>query len=308
MAATTLEIRDGNPWWLSTDIWVVPGDDPTGPPGSPVGGQTAYVWATVTNQGPTDVADARVDFVWADPSLQVARSTAHPIGSGYVTVAAGQSMDVLCLTPWLPVVVNDGHECLVAVVVSSADPLPSPLPDAYDPPTYHQVAQRNLTVLEAGGQMRVLTLTLVAPARVAKSAHVRIEERQSLDRDLAEHLGLSHLKPARPGTVRATLAVGPALCPDPSSEAKGHHELDVRVAAGTRVPLRLAIDGRRLQRGQYEAVHVVEHDGDRETGGIMFVVTHARDTGAHRDDEGQRDGDRQHHGDKHRAGEGEEQS
>ena len=278
MAATTLEIRDGNPWWLSTDIWVVPGNDPTGPPGSPVGGQAAYVWATVTNLGPGDVTDARVDFVWADPSLQVARSTAHPIGSGYVTVASGQSMDVLCLTPWLPVVVNDGHECLVAVVVSSDDPLPSPLPDAYDPPTYHQVAQRNLTVLQAGGQMRVLTLTLVAPARVAKSAHVRIEEHQSLDRDLAEHLGLSHLKPARAGTVRATLAIGPALCPDPAAETKGRRELDVRVAAGTRVPLRLAVDGRRLERGQYEAVHVVEHDGDRETGGIMFVVTHASDT------------------------------
>ncbi|MFC8504108.1 hypothetical protein ACFUC1_17245 [Pedococcus sp. NPDC057267] len=286
MAATTLEIRDGNPWWLSTDIWVVPGDDPTGPPGSPVGGQTADVWATVTNQGPADVTDARVDFVWADPSLQVARSTAHPIGSGYVTVAAGQSMDVLCLTPWLPVVVNDGHECLVAVVVSSADPLPSPLPDAYDPPTYHQVAQRNLTVLASGGQMRVLTLTLVAGARVAKSAHVRIEERQSLDRDMVEHLGLSHLEPARAGTVRATLAVGPALCPDPAAEAKGHRELDVRVPAGTRTPLRLAIDSRRLQRGQYEAVHVVEYDGDRETGGIMFVVTHARDTSPSRTGEG----------------------
>jgi hypothetical protein len=277
MAATTLEIRDGNPWWLSTDIWVVPGDDPTGPPGSPVGGETAYVWATVTNQGPADVTNARVDFAWADPSLQVARSTAHPIGSGNVNVAAGQSMDVLCLTPWLPVVVNDGHECLVAVVVSSADPLPSPVPDAYDPPNFHQVAQRNLTVLEAGGQMMVLTLTLVAPVRGGKSAHVRIDQPQTLPRATLEHLGLSHLKPAKAGTVAATLALGPAHCPDPRGDGKADRELDVQVASGRRVPLRLTIDGRRLERGQYETVHVVEDDGDRERGGIMFVVTHARD-------------------------------
>jgi hypothetical protein len=39
----------------------------------------------------------------------------------------------------------------------------------------------------------------------------------------------------------------------------------------------LTIDGRRLEPGQYETVHVVEHDGDRERGGIMFVVTHAKD-------------------------------
>ena len=30
-----LEIRDGNPdWWLSPDIWVVPGADPAAPPGA----------------------------------------------------------------------------------------------------------------------------------------------------------------------------------------------------------------------------------------------------------------------------------
>jgi hypothetical protein len=282
MAATTLEIRDGNPWWLSTDIWVVPGEDPTGPPGSPVGGEAAYVWARVTNQGPADVTNARVDFTWADPSLQVARSTAHPIGSGNVNVEAGQSMDVLCLTPWLPVVVNDGHECLVAVVVSSADPLPSPVPDAYDPPSFHQVAQRNLTVLQAGGQMMVLSLTLVAPVRGGKSAQVRIDQPQALDRAMVEHLGLSHLKPAKAGTVVSSLALGPAHCPDPSSDGKARRKLDVQVASGARVPLRLTIDGRRLERGQYEAVHVVENDGHRETGGIMFVVTHARDGDAER--------------------------
>ena len=40
--AVALEIRDGNPWWyLSTDLWVVPGDDPDGTPGPPVAGSPA---------------------------------------------------------------------------------------------------------------------------------------------------------------------------------------------------------------------------------------------------------------------------
>src|SRR5690242_16805294 len=39
-----LLIEDGTPnWWLSPDIWAVPGNDPNGTPGTPAGGDTAYV-------------------------------------------------------------------------------------------------------------------------------------------------------------------------------------------------------------------------------------------------------------------------
>lgn len=53
---------------------------------------------------------------------------------GYVDVAAGDSSEVLCISPWVPVVVNGGHECVVAQAISPADPLPTPLPDPIDPP------------------------------------------------------------------------------------------------------------------------------------------------------------------------------
>lgn len=38
-------------WWVSSNIWVVPGADPNGPPGSPVAGLPAYLWARVSNTG-----------------------------------------------------------------------------------------------------------------------------------------------------------------------------------------------------------------------------------------------------------------
>ncbi len=71
-----LLIRDGSPdWYLSPDIWVVPGNDPNGPPGSPIAGQTAYLWAHVVNTGNSDASGVRLDFFWVNPALQVLRSS-----------------------------------------------------------------------------------------------------------------------------------------------------------------------------------------------------------------------------------------
>ena len=46
-----LEIPDGNPWWVSPNLWTVPGNDPNGPAGLPIAGQPAYLYAKVTNNG-----------------------------------------------------------------------------------------------------------------------------------------------------------------------------------------------------------------------------------------------------------------
>lgn len=122
-----LLINDGSPeWWLSPDIWVVPGSNPNGARGAPNAGQPAYLWARVSNVGDTSVNGARVDFYWANPSAQVVVGVATQIGSAFVDLArqgdAGDTQDVLCLTPWIPSIVNDGHECLLAVVPSLDSP------------------------------------------------------------------------------------------------------------------------------------------------------------------------------------------
>src|SRR5689334_1634761 len=104
--AVQLEIFDGNPWWLSPDIWVVPGDDPEGTPGSPIAGDNAYLWARVHNTGKDRVENATVRFFWADPSVGFDRNTANIIGTANVTLNGGQTSEVLCLTPWVPIFVN----------------------------------------------------------------------------------------------------------------------------------------------------------------------------------------------------------
>src|SRR4051812_45539396 len=93
-----LLIRDGSlHWYHSPDIWVVPGNDPSGSPGSPIAGQPAYLWARVANTGTTDANGVRVDFYWANPALEVTRSNATLVGSAYADVPAGGMQDTLCL-------------------------------------------------------------------------------------------------------------------------------------------------------------------------------------------------------------------
>jgi hypothetical protein len=127
--AVSLEITDGNPeWYLSPDIWVV--DDPSSPSqadqvNSPIAGRDYFLVAKVRNTGTTPVSDATVNFYWANPSIGVTRTTAHPIGTSNVTLgSSNDEQEVLCLTPWRPEFENGGHECLIAEAFHITDPLP----------------------------------------------------------------------------------------------------------------------------------------------------------------------------------------
>ena len=126
--AVELEIRDGTPWWASPDIWTVP-DEPEGLPGSPVAGQPCYLWARVRNRGDSAVQNATVRYYWANPNVGFDRTTATLVGTSFVSLAAGEMQDVLCLTPWIPVFVNGGHECVLA---EAFHPALDPLPDTSD--------------------------------------------------------------------------------------------------------------------------------------------------------------------------------
>ena len=78
--AIELEIPDGDPWYLSPNLWTVPGNDPEGPVGMPIAGRPCYVWARVTNRGRTSVTNATVRFYWANPAVGFDRTTRsrHP--------------------------------------------------------------------------------------------------------------------------------------------------------------------------------------------------------------------------------------
>jgi len=65
--AVTLQIQDGSPWWLSPNVWAVPGADPEGPPGTPIVDTPACLWAHVENLGATPVSDAQVRSIGPIP-------------------------------------------------------------------------------------------------------------------------------------------------------------------------------------------------------------------------------------------------
>ncbi|MBM7865296.1 hypothetical protein GTO89_00740 [Heliobacterium gestii] len=169
-----LWIDDGKPWYLSNSIWLVPGTDPAGAPGLPVVDRPAFVWARVINRGSAAVPDVTVRFYWGDPSTLIRRkSDAKLIGVSNVSLAAGEAKEVLCLTPWIPVWVNGGHECLIVEAFSSGDPLsPHGEDDPFNPVRDRHTAQRNLAVLKVSSSARLV----VAPFAIGNSPLLRVKE------------------------------------------------------------------------------------------------------------------------------------
>ncbi|MBB5420727.1 hypothetical protein [Paraburkholderia atlantica] len=274
--AAHLLIRDGSPqWWLSPDIWVVPGNDPNGLPGVPVAGQAAYLWAHVANTGDIAASGTRIDFYWANPAMQVVVGAATQIGSAYADIPAGGAQDVLCLVPWVPSIVNGGHECVLAVAHNTAElpPLPDPLPAGFDfnPPAYDEIAQRNLSVVQTM-MMVPFPLTITAPARADKEVVVTTEVGGTLDERILIQLGLGGFRLAAKEEVEV----------DVSRDATGHRrerehcarDLGVHVPRGTSTGVFVTIQAKGLSREEYQLVHVLERSGDRVLGGMSYVVVH----------------------------------
>jgi hypothetical protein len=264
-----LLVRDGTPHsWMSPDIWVVPGTDPSGAPGSPVAGDVAYVWARVANTGKQDAVGVKVRFYWANPAFQMYYSGINLIGSALADIPAGETQDVLCLVPWNVVVVNGGHECLVVVASMPDGP---PLPDLVDPPAYPQVAQRNLTVLSAlrkPDRDSRLMLTVTAPPRVGKAVNITWEQGKELTEETLKRYGLTKKRPAKQPVVE----IGFSLT-DPK-DGIGEPRLDLDVPAGRSKPIYTTVRGaHKLKDDEYQVVHVREHQSGELLGGVSFIVT-----------------------------------
>lgn len=277
--AVELVIRHGSPdWWESPDIWVVPGTGPGGVPGTPVVGMSAYLWATVRNEGDQDVSQVQVDFWVANPSLQIRKSTANHIGTAFADIAAGGSQDVLCLVPWMVTLVNGGHECVVVEASSPADPLSPPPadPDVLDASTYPQIAQRNLSVAVVSGMARSeIVLTVSAGARADKTVAVEAGEGQALSAELLASLGLGARRYVGPGRISAGLS-DHSLCGQDG--AKALPTLRLAVPRGTSAAAYLNVAARApLSPEEYAVVKVSEFDQGRVIGGLSVVIVPAEE-------------------------------
>jgi hypothetical protein len=249
----------------------VPGTDPAG---TPIVGQTAYVWARVRNKGSTATSQARVDFWWANPSGQVLRSNSNPIGSAFVDLAPagqpGDAQEVLCLVPWNVVLINGGHECLVAVVDYTGSSVPKPPPDAFAPTLYREVAQKNLNVLLAKFGVPAQLITFSATARADKMVVIETDVGGRLEDMNLDQLGLRGYKPADNPKVEVGLSRQPACVSERSS--LGDRRLELQVPRGTSSGVYVGIRARGIDRNEYALVNVFERQGDDIIGGYGFVV------------------------------------
>lgn len=264
-----IEVRDGTQyWWDSPDIWVVPGNNPNGSPGQPVAGQPNFLWGRAHNAGDQPALGARVNFYWSNPATGVIRSNSTLVGTSFVDLYSGETKEVLCVIPWVPVVVNDGHECVVAEVVHAGDPLPFPIPDPFDPPMYRQVAQKNLTVLVSKKMMMVLPIQVAAPHRQEKHVRLSLEIGGTLGNEILVSLGLVAYRPAKCEAPRAGLSLQGG-CDGKQDIQK---ELKVTLKPGFARAVYLKLWPADLPEGSYLLVRVIECHGDQVNGGMTYVL------------------------------------
>jgi len=270
--AVELWIDDGNPWYLSPDIWVVPSDDPNDPPGMPYEGISAYVWARVHNRGSTAVSNATVRYYWADPSTLITRASATLIGTSSASLVAGETKDVLCVTPWVPQFVNSGHECLIAEAFAPADPLPRSSPsDPIDVPGDRHVAQRNISVGKAAPMMMFLHPFVMGAGSRGGELAIRVR-RAPLEtlKPLVRAIGLDGV----PEELLEVDEVGirPYRCGEPVDDA-GKPELALELRSGERRGMALAVRVPEKALEGAAALFLVEQlAGEDVVGGVGVLV------------------------------------
>jgi hypothetical protein len=231
-----------SPFWESPDVWTAVGAPdstpavPATPGGAPVAGEANTLYAHVWNLGLAPVLNAVVEFYVFDPSLTFATQT--PLFHATATVdLSGRSAPttchrlVKCPVPWVPTIVNGGHECIL-VRVSAMGDAPDPA-HAWDAWADRRVAQRNIGVVAAGTGIGHILKGL----QLSRREHDRIELLQ-IGREAAHVLELTlpqaRLDPRVKTQVLAELGARGELTVPPTRLADAP-------APGARGPRRLTI-------------------------------------------------------------------
>jgi hypothetical protein len=155
-------LAPGSVFWESPDVWV----QSSAGINQPVVGENNQVFARVSNYGQQNASGVMVKFWWANPSMAITESSAHLIGTAFVDIPSGWTVTVLCPVPWVPVLENGGHECLIAeAFIPTFDPLTA----AMDPMDDRHVGQKNeqLIMLKKGESF----ITRVKAINITDTAH-----------------------------------------------------------------------------------------------------------------------------------------
>ena len=158
------------PFWESPDIWTYTGAPSVAPAipsnhgGVVKAGVPSTVYAHVWNLGRAPIAGVKVEFYWFNPSLGFSTANANLIGMARVDLGPRSSpmchQLVKCPAAWVPSVVNNGHECLVARASAIGDYIDPA--HQWDSWADRHVAQRNIHVATAQTDIQKLLSSLEA--------------------------------------------------------------------------------------------------------------------------------------------------
>ena len=264
-----LVIDHGNPWWLSPNVWAALVSNPDEPsPGelSPKTGQQYYLKAQVRNTETFTITNAQVNLYWANPSLTITRGNAHLVGSAFVSVDGGQTAEVLCLSPWVPTFVNQGHECLLAEI-AQGNPMPS---DALDGQNDPHVAQRNLSVVMSTGTSFHFAFEVCNSERKEQIFAVHVQQADHEQLEAVVKLFGNRLRiPAR-GTIQE-LGFVESPCPD-MHDLRGVVPQIPQLKLGPYGCAGYSVVG-KLEAGA-ALIHVTQTIESRRVGGLSVLILH----------------------------------
>jgi len=268
--AIELEIRDGSPhWYLSPDAWIVasPGDTAES---QPIAGTPCYLMAKVRNNGTTSVTNATVRFYWGNPAIGVDRNTATLIGQSFVSLTTGQVEDVLCLTPWIPEFLNEGHECILAEAFHGNDSLPATTD--FNVPTDRHVAQKNLSVLVAMKSMFHMNFEMHNGSRKKREFTARVEQ-VMIDKIIKQFPAIQKLIKGKKEGKLVSAEFTNTRCPDPDRKLKGANanvENKEVISLEGFQKKQMAVTGK--VEGDFAFIVVSQHSEKIETGGLGVLI------------------------------------
>jgi hypothetical protein len=272
-------------FWESPDIWTAVGDPAVTPAIPPTHGgvlpvgQKNTVYAHVWNLGRVPAVGVVVDFFWFNPSLAIDGAHKNHIGVNRVDLGPRNSPTchqlVKCPKPWVPVMENGGHECLVVTVSGFGDQIGA---NVWTPQSDRHVAQRNVAVVaDTAGMQRIISrfdLALHVNARIELT--LANAEAADAARIVAPHL---HVDPAQRALTLANLdhqglpsriaAGAPDMAPVARSPVLAASALTHGVGSAMLASLKAV---RPSPAGRAQVVRISQYDGTQLTGGYTFVV------------------------------------
>jgi hypothetical protein len=163
-------LKSGTKFWNSPAIFVGPLDKF----GNVQAGVPTTITARIYNGGCMRAHNVYVEFWWFNPTLAFSDSlTNQLIGTFIGNIEGNSHRDVTCPKPWIPVVANSGHECLIVQFRSPSEG-GDDLKYRFDASRDRHVGQHNLNVSGVSSP-KPFKLSIVNPFSATAQFAIRLQ-------------------------------------------------------------------------------------------------------------------------------------